>query len=1552
MTDTRLADVFFAKALPDDLAALRTSDTTAILNRIAAVRTTRLAGEAVVAIESLDHKRGSGDFSRRMAIMIVNDDMPFIVDSITAALTAHGIAIHVLLHPVLAVTRGAAGALESTLGLAGSGPTPQGTLHESTLYLEVDRLGARERQALISELEAVLGSVRLAVSDWQAMVARVRLAITDTTAPETRAFLDWVADDNMTLLGYCHVTLATGERHTNLGVLRQPDFCVWERSPQHTPVKHPENPITITKLATISPVHRAVPLDYIVVSCLDAAGNAVAEHRIVGLFTSAAYATSPRHVPLLRTKVNAVIELCSYSTNSYAGKALAHVLETFPRDLLFQLSVEELHVSSLGILSLIERPRSKLFIYHDPFERFVEALVFIPRDAYRADMRQRVADMLCQNFSGTLARFSVMLTDDGLARVHYTVAIAKPATVDIALLQASLDRLVRGWGDDLSEALHMRLTPARAARLFISHGQAFSAAYRDQFNAEAGAIDIERLAALVDSHGRDVLFYKKPGDMPYQLRLKIYRLGDIIALSDCVPILEHLGLRVIEEYPYDLAGGMLGWVHDFLLEDSAHALVDPLAPLDLEMLRPRLEPALIGLLTGAQEDDGFNALILRAGFTTERVTILRALFRYMRQTGLTFGLDTVKAALLGYPHLATQLMNLFEARFSPAKYKDGTATALTAALQDALAKVSALDDDRILRQYLAVILAIQRTNAFAPAGATALAFKLLSAAVPGLPLPVPYVEVFVYSPRVEAIHLRGGKVARGGIRWSDRRDDFRTEILSLMKAQTVKNAVIVPVGAKGGFYPKQLPPATDRDAWLKEGTESYKIFIRSLLSITDNLVHDVIVPPDSVVRHDDDDPYLVVAADKGTAAFSDIANGIALEAGFWLGDAFASGGSVGYDHKKMGITAKGAWISVERHFREINVSVGSDPVRVVGVGDMSGDVFGNGMLLSKSLLIIAAFDHRHIFLDPHPDAAKSFAERERMFNLPRSSWDDYDKALISNGGGVYSRSAKTITLGSEIKAALDINADQLAPAELIQAILKAPVDLLWLGGIGTYVKAAFESHAEAGDKANDGTRVNADELRVKVIGEGANLGVTQRGRIAYAQHGGHINTDFIDNSAGVDCSDNEVNIKILLASATAAGRLSADEREPLLHTMTDDVATIVLRDNYLQTQALSIAEADAAAELGAHVQLMMTLEKIGGLNRVVEALPTSTELAQRQRVGTGLTRPELAVLLAYAKMTLFSKLLHSDVIDDALLVPDLVQAFPPELAGRFSDDMAGHRLRRELIATKLANAIVNRGGLTLAFDLAEETGQSLDQVAAAFVVARELFALRSLWRLIDSYDYKMSAAVQTRCQREAAGLLRTHMADILRYHRDGIQPSHITAMLQGPLATLHSHVFDLLMPEPKQHVDRMAASLKNLGTPDDVTGQLVTLKALDGAIGIASLAALTSTDPDSIAHGYTRLGERLGLDWALGACSLVQPADAWERLLLSGTEHECERLRLDVIGKLGRGDTGVALDAWLATNALKVERVAKLVADIRASQPITTAKLTHLTNQVRQILDL
>lgn len=1528
-----LLDQFFSKALPADLEALSSADVITVLEHVKMAMQQRSPEQAIVYIKPID--RGRTASGRRMAIVIVNDDMPFLVDSVTGPLSLLGLAIHQLFHPVLDVQRDTAGMLLDIHATAGA-KVAEGHIRESVTYLEVDRLLEPECKALLERLHAILADVRHCVMDWPSMVTEVREAARACSGSyEERAFLSWVADNNMTLLGHRFSTESQTRPEPGLGLLRDPDYPVWEGSKQ---VPMPTQPLTITKANKISPVHRSAPLDFINVR------TEQGKHEIVGLFTSAAYALSPRDVPLVREKVQSIIDSCGFDGRGHAGKALIHVLETFPRDELMQATVEQLLHMALGVLSLLERPRARLFVRRDAVGDFISVLVYIPRDAYRSDMRQRVNNMLLGALGGSISRYTVTLSDEGLARVHYIITNPKDQLPELASLQNALDRLVRGWSDDLENALIARVGADRATSLTMSHGNAFSAAYREQFDAAAAAIDVERLAALTDTQARDVLFYRNPSDASHLVRLKIYRQGEIIPLSDCVPVLEHLGLRAIEEFPYDLHDGALGWVHDFLCRDADNR------PIDLEALRPKLEPALIALLDGRLEDDSFNALILKAGFTASDVVILRALFRYMRQAGLPFSLDTVTLALVNSPHIAQLLIAMFNARFDPNHYDNARVTELNKDIDEALAQVSALDDDRILRHYRAVIMAIQRTNVFAASAQNALAFKIKSADVPGLPLPLPFMEIFVYSPRVEGIHLRGGKVARGGIRWSDRRDDFRTEILSLMKAQTVKNAVIVPVGAKGGFYPKHLPPVSDREAWLAEGTESYRIFIRSLLSLTDNLHGSQLIAPADVVRHDGDDPYLVVAADKGTATFSDIANGLAAEAGFWLGDAFASGGSVGYDHKKMAITARGAWISVERHFREMNMSVNDDPVTVVGVGDMSGDVFGNGMLLSKSMRVIAAFDHRHIFIDPSPDTAQAFAERSRLFTLPRSSWDDYNKALISNGGGVFPRSAKNIPLSPEARAALDISADNLTPADLIRAILQAPVDLLWLGGIGTYVKAANESHADAGDKANDSTRIDADQLRAKVIGEGANLGVTQRGRIAFALRGGRINTDFIDNSAGVDCSDNEVNIKILLAGATSSGRLRADEREPLLAAMTDDVATIVLRDNYLQTQALSIAEAQAPQHLGAHIRLMRTLEKSGGLNRQVEALPDDVTLAERQRRGLGLTRPELAVMLAYSKMTLFQALVHAPVIDDPLLHEDLVHAFPSALRTPFAQDMAEHRLRREIIATKLANAIVNRGGLTLAFDLAEETGRGLGEVATSFVVAREVLALRPLWRLIDSYDYKIPAQVQTRAQTEAAAMLRIHMSDLLRYSTDTTVASAQCARLKPQVEILSAGVFDLLRPEPRRQVARAGDALKKAGTPEDVTTALLRLKALESGIGVVALAADIHTDAIALAQAYTALGERLGLDWAHGEATALEPSDSWERLLLAGTAHDCERLRLDLLRRVVQKDPGTDTDTWLTANAEKVTRIKALQEEVQASGPATTAKLTHLVNQVRLLL--
>ncbi len=1508
----------FVKALPDDLNNLSTDYAATMIERMAAAFQMRLPGVAKVQIESFGDASSA---ARRMALVLVNDDMPFLVDSVTQLLAARGLAIHHLIHPVIQVMRDAAGTLRQI---------DSDGANESLMYIETDRLAARARQALVAEIEQALVSVRLAVDDWQNMRSAVRAL---PAQGETQAFLDWLAADNMTLLGYA-VQDAQGKYQGQLGLFKLPDFALWNgAAPACTA-------LTIAKADQLSPVHRHVLLDVIMLP-LDDGHIAV----IAGLFTSTSYAEHVADIPLVRQKVQYVEQTCGYDRRSHAGKALAHVLEIFPRDELYQISPNQLQEFALRMVSLTERPRPALFLRTDADNRFASVFVYLPRDTYNAQLRVKIGTWLATKCGGSLARYSIDFLDDVLARVHYV--IAHPAhNADPALLDSELTIMVRGWEDDLATHLSKSISGVRGARLALTYGRSFSAAYREQFSPSVAAQDVERLSSLSDSHDRAVFFYRDSGDSAQRIRLKIYRLGEIIPLADMVPVLEHFGLKAIEEFAYDLQGGRLGWIHDFVL-DAADG-----APIDLTQLQDRLESALTAVLKGTQEDDGFNALILRLNMSASQAEIFRALFRYMRQTGSSYGLETVRAALLRYPDIAAALNDYWEARFNPALARDDRAGKADTAIETGLGSVSALDDDRILRQYRSVMKAIVRTNAYAAARSNALAFKIHSKSVPGLPLPVPFMEIWVYSPRVEGIHLRGGKVARGGLRWSDRRDDFRTEVLSLMKAQMVKNAVIVPVGAKGGFYPKQLPNAADREAWLKEGTESYKVFIRALLSLTDNLDGTKIVPPENVVRHDEDDPYLVVAADKGTATFSDTANAIATDHGFWLGDAFASGGSVGYDHKKMGITAKGAWISVERHFREMNINVATDTIRAIGVGDMSGDVFGNGLLRTKAIQLVAAFDHRHIFIDPAPDPAKSFAERQRLFNLPRSSWDDYDKKLISAGGGVFPRSAKSIALTAEMKALLDISAEALPPNELIQAILKAPVDLLWLGGIGSYVKAASQSHSEAGDKANDATRVDAEDLRVKVIGEGANLGVTQKGRIAFALAGGRINTDFIDNSAGVDCSDNEVNIKILLRLATNSSALKLADRDTLLASMTDDVSAIVLRDNYQQTQALSIAQSHGLDKLSSHTRLMKALETQGGLNRAVEGLPSDREIDERRRNATGLTRPELAVLMAYAKMTLFEALLKSKVVDDPLLNPDLEMAFPPTLRERYAPLMQQHRLKREIIATKLANAVVNRGGLTLAFDLAEETGQGLDHVASSFVAARELFDLRSLWRTIDSYDYKVDAKVQTAALTDASKMLRLHMADVIRYSGDAAMSSQIVAKLKPGIDRTCGQVFDLLRPEPKAQVDGYRLHLQSQGTPEDVTRRLVELKALDGCIGISDLAADIQVTDAALAEAYTILGEQLGLDWASGACEQLVPADPWERLLLAGTAHDCERLRLDLIRRLTKikGDPVAAVRDWLAGNDAKVARARALVSELRAEPPMTTAKLTHLTIQVRQLV--
>ncbi|MCA3255555.1 MAG: NAD-glutamate dehydrogenase [Alphaproteobacteria bacterium] len=1541
-----LAAALFGAALPGELEGLTPDDAARIVEFVRDAAGTRAAGEPVVRLVPLEGAPGK----RRMALAIVNDDMPFLVDSVSGALTAAGLRIDRLLHPVVRVARDAKGELKGV----GEGSA------ESMIYVELERAPAKARTELVEALERVLADVRIAVADWPQMLGKLRAAATGLKRTagsregvfEAADFLDWLADDHFTLLGYHGYAFSGGDALTpasegGLGLLRA-DLPIWQTSaggavpPAVRAALLSAEPMIVTKAGMISTVHRRANFDLIEVKRFAGDGTVTGVDRFIGLFTSNALGAAPADIPVLRRKVAAVTATLGFDPKGHAGKALAHVLDTLPKDELLQLDAPALARMALGLLSLLDRPRPKLFVRPDPFGRFVSVLVFAPRDDYSAAVREGAGRMLAAALDAALVRYEVELRAEGLARVHYILSTPKgaPAQIDEAALDARLDDLVRGWGDRLEAALAEASNATRAARLTIGRRDAFSASYQAQFTPEQGAEDVLRLAALDSDADRDVLFWRKPADAAHQLRLKIYRQGQIIALSDAVPVLEAFGFRVIEEFPFDLDGGRLGWVHDFLLETADRSAAD------LEGVRSRVEPALRAVLQGAQENDAFNALVLSAGLDARAVGWLRAWFRYLRQTGVSYGIATVVDALRRYPAIAGDLVALFVARFDPAGGED--VQAVRQRLDAALAAVVAIDDDRILRLYRSLIEATLRTNAFAPSGQEALAFKLESARVPNLPPPVPYREIWVYSPRVEGIHLRGGRIARGGLRWSDRRDDFRTEILGLVKAQMVKNAVIVPTGAKGGFYPKQLPPAADREAWLAEGTESYRIFIRALLSVTDNLAPDgSVVPPQAVVRHDDDDPYLVVAADKGTATFSDVANAISEAHGFWLGDAFASGGRYGYDHKAMGITAKGAWISVQRHFREMGVDVQADPVRAFGVGDMSGDVFGNGLLLSTSVLLVAAFDHRHIFLDPAPDAAKSYAERQRMFALPRSSWADYDAKLISKGGGVFPRDQKSIPLSPEVRAMLGVADEAMAPADLMRAILKMQADLCWFGGIGTYVKAAAESNADVGDRANDALRVNAEELRVKVIGEGANLGCTQAGRIAFARTGGRINTDFIDNSAGVDCSDNEVNIKIALSPQVAGGALGIEARNELLVQMTDDVATLVLRDNIMQTQAISVAEAAGPAALPSFQRVIQTLEAAGRLDRAVEGLPGDDLLAQRQQAGRSLERPELAVLLSYAKMALKDALVSSPVVDDPVLAADLHAAFPAALVARFPDAIDSHRLRREIVATKLANQIVNRGGIALAFELAEEAGTSLAHVGAAFVAARELFDLRTLWRGIDASD--APARVQIALHAHATDGLRTQMGDLLRNSDATDSPSVLIARLKPGVERIVAQLDALLAPEPRAQVERFAASLRDAGAPEAIAQALVRLEALDGAVGVAGLAADLGASERAVTDAYALLGERLGLDWAKGAAARLSPADPWERLLVAGLARDFEALRLDLIRKLG-GDPLTAAKGWLDAHPDRAQRLAGAVARMRTGGTVTAAMLAHLGSQARVAL--
>jgi glutamate dehydrogenase len=1521
--------------------------------------------------------------SNHTVVEIVNDDMPFLVDSVTAEMNRQGLTVHLVIHPVVRVRRDETGRMAELFEPADA---PAGAVSESFMHIEVDEVTAPDYLDNIRRsIESVLTDVRAAVEDWRPVRVRLQAAIADATRPglpaaeeevrEIEAFLRWLDDDNFTFLGYRQYRFAgDGDEATlslepgsGLGVLRDESFLVFAGL-RNYPNLPPDvrdfllkpRLLMVTKSNRRATVHRPALMDAIFVKIFDDDGRLTGEHLFVGLFTSVAYSRSTREIPLLRRKVERVLARSGFDPRSHDGKALAHILETFPRDELIQTGDDELHDIAIGILHLQERQRTALFVRRDPFERFVSCLVFVPRDRYDTDLRRRIQAILERSFNGACGAFFTQLAESVLARVQFVIETT-PGQIpdyDPNLIEDQLVEASRAWSDQLQDALIDARGEEQGLLLHRRYAGAFAVSYRERFSAEIAVFDIDHIENVLRSGRLGLNLYRPIEAAEHELFLKLYSDGKPVALSDVLPMLEHMGVKVLAEagpFEVHIAGRTESvHIHDFAMQTRNGTTVD------LGAVKAEFEGAFLRVWEGRMEDDGFNRLVLRAGLGWREVTLLRALAKYLRQARIAFSQDYMDDTLAGHAGITRQIVRLFLTLHDPKGPVDREAAAapLLAGIERALDDVANLDEDRILRRFLNLVSATLRTNYFQPAAdgtpKSYVSLKLDSRAIDDLPLPRPWVEVWVYSPRVEAIHLRGGRVARGGIRWSDRREDFRTEVLGLMKAQMVKNAVIVPVGSKGGFVVKHLPPAeAGREAQMAEVVECYKTLMRGLLDLTDNLQADgTVVPPRDVVRRDADDPYLVVAADKGTATFSDIANSVSRDYGFWLDDAFASGGSQGYDHKKMGITARGAWESVKRHFRELGVDTQSQTFTVVGVGDMSGDVFGNGMLLSRHIRLVGAFDHRHIFCDPDPDAETGWQERRRLFDLPRSSWADYDVTKISPGGGVFDRKVKSITLTPQIKARFGIARDKLTPAELMQIMLKAEVDLLWFGGIGTYVKSAEESHAEAGDKTNDVLRINGGELRAKVVGEGANLAMTQRGRIEYALTGGRLNTDFIDNSAGVDTSDHEVNIKILLGDVLGRGDMTMKQRDLLLATMTDEVADLVLSDNYLQTEALSIAERSGGDLLESQSRFMRVLERSGHLNRAIEFLPDDEELGGRRSKGQGLTRPELAVLLAYSKITLYQDLLASDVLDDPKLIDDLVKYFPKPLRRDFHEAIERHRLRREIIGTYTTNSMVNRVGPTFVLDMMEKTGMGPGDVARGYTVAREAFALRSLWAGIEGLDNQVPAATQYDMFQETQRLMNRAVAWLLI---NGHHPLDLTAEAEiytPGVEALAANLDGVLHEEERAALDERANGWVRQGVPEYLARRVASLPVLAAALDLSRIARQIGYEVPAVASVYFAAGDRFGIEWLRRQAARIKSENHWQRQAVTAIIDDLFAHQTDLSVRVLRDGANPvrAIDDWAASRPGPVERIGQLLQELHSVPRLDLAMLAVANRQLRGLI--
>lgn len=1568
---------YFAFVSPEDLASRDLPDLYGAVLSHWQLILSRKPDEAKVRIYNPQYNE-HGWQSTHTIIEVSTQDMPFLVDSIKMEVNRRGLHSYFMVHlGGLKFKRDAKGHINAILPY--NDPAVE-IAAEAAIYIEIDRQNdAAVLKELKASIEHILQDVLHAVTDWQPMIAKMQQSIAElekcppkidtAELEESKNFLRWLINNNFTFLG-CRDYEISGEgdditlqaiKNSALGILRDASTNKALKPISQLPpaarrqVLSPQV-LIVTETNTKSVIHRPVYMKYIAVKRFNEKGKLIGERRFIGLYTTSAYAGNPAEIPFLRHKVATIRQRSNLPAESHAGKALVDILQSLPRDDLFEATIDELFQIAMGILYIQERPLTRLFVRKDIYGRFYSCLVYLPRERVNTELRQTMQNILMRELKGYESSFDTRFSESILANIHFIIRVNPDEQHDYHLkeIEEMLIEAARSWEDELKDCLIEYYGEEQGKILALKYQGAFPPGYKADFNPRAAVYDIEQIENLSAENPLEMNFYRPLEQTGNLIRFRLLQIEYAIPLTDVLPMLENMGMRVLGERPHQLMlkNGSRIWINDFGMEYSSDLAVDILP------VREAFQQAFQSVWHGEAENDGFNRLVLSARLNWRETAILRAYAKYLRQAGFTFSQAYIEATLAKNPVIARYLIDLFNLRFKPdVQVKASEITRVENELFTALNAVANLDEDRILRRFHTLIKATLRTNYFQlknGAPKNYIAFKFDPGAIPELPLPRPMFEIFVYAPRFEGVHLRGAKVARGGLRWSDRREDFRTEVLGLMKAQQVKNAVIVPSGAKGGFVPKQIPANASRDAIMAEGIACYQDFIRGLLDVTDNIISGKIVPPDATVRYDQDDPYLVVAADKGTATFSDYANAISEEYGFWLGDAFASGGSAGYDHKKIGITARGAWESVKRHFRDIGINPQQDDFTVVGIGDMSGDVFGNGLIYSRHIKLVGAFNHLHIFLDPNPKPEQSFKERERLFNLPRSTWADYDAKLISKGGGVYERSAKSIPLTPEVKELLGLEGDSIVPNDLIQALLKAPVDLLWNGGIGTYVKAVDERSVDVGDRTNDAIRINGEDLRCKVVGEGGNLGFTQLGRIEYALNGGLINTDFIDNSAGVDCSDHEVNIKILLNGVVANGDMTLKQRNKLLADMTDEVAKLVLQDNYYQTQALSLAAAQVAENVDLYIRYMAEQERIGKLPRALEFLPDTKTMLERKRAGKTLTRPELAVLLAYCKINVKQEILNSNLPEDSFLSNTVEAEFPQILCKKYREQMELHSLRREIIATQLSSSMVNNMGITFVHRLQDETGAPVSAIVRAYTVAEQVFNMRELLALIESLDYKVSAEIQTWMMTRVIRLVRRATRWFLRNRRTRLDIAATVELFSEGVNKLYSHLPKLLTGSLRAKYKVLEEQFIEGGVPAKIATRIALTSAMFAILDVIETATEHDLSLDEVAAVYFALDEKLDLGWFREQISVHPIATHWDALARAGLHDDLDTqqrgLTMGVLLVTPRRKTiEQQVDAWMEQHQPLVERWQYMLRHLQSADKL---EFLMFTVAVRELLDL